>query len=450
MTAVVAGAPLIATKARRREWIGLAVLALPCILYAMDLTVLDLAIPRLTADLHPSSTQLLWIVDIYGFVLAGLLIPMGMLGDRIGRRKLLLMGAAAFSGASVCAAFAPSAGTLIAARAVLGVAGATLAPSTLSLIRNMFLDSDERTKAIGVWVMSYSIGGALGPVVGGVLLERFWWGSVFLIGVPVMLLLLAVGPSLLPEFRDPVRRRIDLTSAGMSLTAVLLVIYGVKQLALSASPGVGAATIGAGIACGALFVRRQLTISDPIIDLALLRNRSFSVSLAAYTVTTLLSFGIYLFIVQYLQLVKGASPLDAAVVSLPVFAGFTAGSFASPIFARRFERTMVMIVGLGCLGDRVRVAGDRGSVERDAYDHRGHGDVRSRFVARVHAVDRSHHRIGAAGACGRGVRAVRDRFGARGRAWHRTARKRGRHGLSRLDESCEADWPLAGCHRRSA
>ena len=190
-------------RAGRREWIGLAVIALPCLLYSMDLTVLHLAVPALSADLKPSSAQLLWIIDIYGFLVAGSLITMGTLGDRIGRRRLLLIGAAAFAVASVLAAFSTSAEMLIATRALLGVAGATVAPSTLSLIRNMFLDARERTVAISVWITAYSVGAAIGPLIGGVLLEYFWWGSVFLISVPVMALLLAVGPALLPEYRDP-------------------------------------------------------------------------------------------------------------------------------------------------------------------------------------------------------------------------------------------------------
>src|SRR4051794_12118351 len=205
--------------ATRRTWLGLAVIALPCVLYAMDLTVLELALPRIAQDLKPSSAELLWIIDIYGFFVAGLLITMGNLGDRIGRRRLLLMGAAAFGVASVLAAFATSAGTLIAARAMLGIAGATLAPSTLSLIRNMFLDPQQRTVAIGVWITSYSVGGAIGPVLGGVMLQHFWWGSVFLLAVPVMVLLLVVGPSLLPEYRGDSRRPLDVRSAALSLVA---------------------------------------------------------------------------------------------------------------------------------------------------------------------------------------------------------------------------------------
>src|SRR5690606_2763256 len=190
-------------KASRREWIGLATLALPCMLYSMDLTVLNLAVPHLSADLKPTSSQLLWIVDIYGFLLAGALITMGTLGDRIGRRRLLLIGATAFGTASIFAAFSTSAEMLIFARALLGLAAATLAPSTLSLLSNMFHDPKERTFAIGVGISSFSAGGAIGPLIGGVLLAHFWWGSAVLIAVPVMLLLLVLGPALLPEFRDP-------------------------------------------------------------------------------------------------------------------------------------------------------------------------------------------------------------------------------------------------------
>src|SRR5438128_6875457 len=217
--------------AGRREWIGLAVIALPCLLYSMDLTVLNLAVPSLSADLKPSSTQLLWIIDIYGFLVAGSLITMGTLGDRIGRRRLLFIGAAAFAVASTLAAFSRSAAMLIAARAVLGLAGATLAPSTLSLLRNMFLDSEQRAVAIGVWVSSYSAGAVIGPPLGGFLLQYFWGGSVFLVSVPMMVLVLVLGPILLPESRDSAGGRADPLSAGLSVAAVLGVIYGLKQIA---------------------------------------------------------------------------------------------------------------------------------------------------------------------------------------------------------------------------
>jgi DHA2 family multidrug resistance protein-like MFS transporter len=333
-------------RAGRREWIGLAVIALPCLLYSMDLTVLNLAVPAISAELKPSSAQLLWIVDIYGFVLAGLLIPMGTLGDRIGRRRLLLIGAAFFGAASVLAAFSTSAAMLIAARAILGVAGATLAPSTLSLIRNMFHDSAQRTTAIGVWITSYSVGGAIGPLIGGVLLSHFWWGSVFLISVPVMLLLLVVGPMLLPEFRDPEAGRIDVLSAALSLAAVLLVIYGIKQFAQGGNASIAAASIVSGLVIGIVFVRRQQTLADPLIDLRLFKVRSFSASLGAYTLTTFLAFGIFLYISQYLQLVRGLTPFETGLRMLPIFASFIVGSMVSPMIARRIRPAVLMSVGL--------------------------------------------------------------------------------------------------------
>ncbi|MEP6731930.1 MAG: MFS transporter [bacterium] len=336
----------VSPKAGRREWIGLGVIALPCLLYSMDLTVLNLAIPRMSQDLKPTSAQLLWIVDIYGFVLAGLLITMGTLGDRIGRRRLLMMGAAAFGAASVLAAFSTSAPMLIAARAILGIAGATLAPSTLSLIRNMFVDARQRSVAISVWVTSYSVGGAIGPLVGGALLSHFWWGSVFLIGVPVMVLLLIVGPTLLPEFRDPNAGRIDLLSVAMSLAAVLLVIYGVKEFAQGVSSLIPVLSIVAGLVTGALFVHRQRMLAEPLIDLRLFSVRTFNVALGAYTLGTFIAFGIFLFESQYLQLVRGLSPLSAGLVMMPVFLSFIVGSMLSPVIARRVRPALVMAGGL--------------------------------------------------------------------------------------------------------
>src|SRR5262245_3934216 len=237
-----------APRAGRREWVGLAVLALPCLLYSMDLTVLHLAVPALSAALRPSSAQLLWIIDVYGFLVAGSLLTMGTLGDRIGRRRVLLCGAAAFSVASVLAALSTSAGMLIGARALMGVAGATLAPSTLALIFSLFRDPRQRSLAVGVWVSAFSAGGAVGPLLGGVLLERFWWGSVFLLALPVMALLLVLGPRVLPESRAPAAGRLDLLSAALSLAAVLAVIYGLKEAAQDGFGPLPAAAVLAGLA----------------------------------------------------------------------------------------------------------------------------------------------------------------------------------------------------------
>ncbi len=333
-------------KAGRREWIGLAVIALPCMLYSMDLTVLNLAVPAISADLQPSSTQLLWILDIYGFLVASSLITMGTLGDRIGRRRLLLIGAAVFGVTSVLAAFSTSAEMLIVTRALLGLAGATLAPSTLSLIRNMFLDPGERTLAIGVWVTSYSVGGALGPILGGIVLQHFWWGSAFLIGVPVMVLLLIVGPTLLPEFKDPEAGRLDISSAALSLVAVLLVIYGLKRFAADGFSWLSGLTAAAGVLVGMVFIRRQRRLDDPFIDLRLFRSAPFSASLAAYTLATFISFGGYIFIAQYLQLVLGLSPLDAGLWTVPLMCAYIVGSLLVPSVARRFGSARVMSGGL--------------------------------------------------------------------------------------------------------
>ena len=333
-------------RATRREWLGLAVIALPCMLYSMDLTVLNLAVPHLTVDLNPSAAQLLWIVDIYGFLVAGSLITMGTLGDRIGRRRLLSIGAAAFGLASVLAAFSNSAEMLIATRALLGLAGATLAPSTLSLIRNMFHDPGERTVAIGVWVTSYSIGGAVGPLLGGVLLQYFWWGSVFLIGVPMMLLLLVLAPVLLPEFRDPEAGRLDVASAALSLAAVLLVIYGLKRTAEGGGGGLPAVSVLGGVFVGILFIRRQRTLADPLIDLRLFQAPAFGASLAAYTLATFVAFGAYVFIAQYLQLVLGLSPLEAGLWTVPSMLSFIAGSFVVPGLVKRVRPAYVMSAGL--------------------------------------------------------------------------------------------------------
>jgi DHA2 family multidrug resistance protein-like MFS transporter len=333
-------------KATSREWIGLAVLTLAALVYAMDLTVLNLAIPRISAELRPTSVQLLWMIDIYGFLVAGLLITMGTLGDRIGRRKLLLGGAAGFALASLLAAFSTSSEMLIASRAVMGIAGATVAPSTLSLIFTMFLDPKQRSTAIGFWIAAYSAGGAIGPVLGGVLLEFFWWGSVFLIGVPVMGLLLVLGPRTLPEYKDPNARRLDLRSAAMSLLAILGVVYGLKEIAQDGPAIVPILSIVAGVLLGILFVRRQLRIESPMIDVRLFRIRAFSASLGTYLLGIFVVIGYFLFISQYLQLILGLSPLTAALWSLPSAVGFIVGSTVAPRIIHRFRPWVIMGVGM--------------------------------------------------------------------------------------------------------
>jgi DHA2 family multidrug resistance protein-like MFS transporter len=333
-------------RAGRREWIGLAVLALACLLYVMDLTVLHLAVPAISEDLQPSSAQLLWIIDIYGFMVAGFLVTMGTLGDRIGRRKLLLIGAAAFGVVSLVAAFSSTPEMLIASRAALGIAGATLAPSTLSLIFAMFQDPGQRSRAVAVWISAFSAGSAIGPVLGGIMLEHFWWGSVFLLALPVMVLLLILGPIVLPEYKAPDAGRLDLASAAMSLVSILSVIFGLKQAAQDGLGPLAVGMIAFGLAVGWLFVRRQFRLSDPMIDLRLFRIPAFSAALAVNVLAIFVAVGYFLFVAQYLQLVLELSPLEAGLWSVPSAIGFVIGSNVAPRIVRLLRPAYVMAISL--------------------------------------------------------------------------------------------------------
>jgi DHA2 family multidrug resistance protein-like MFS transporter len=344
LTTVAAAGP---PRAGRREWIGLSVLALACLLYVMDLTVLHLAIPAISEDLQPTSAQLLWIIDIYGFMVAGFLVTMGTLGDRIGRRKLLLIGAAAFGAVSLLAAFSTSAEMLIVSRAALGIAGATLAPSTLSLIFSMFQDPGQRSRAVAVWISAFSAGSAIGPIVGGILLEHFWWGSVFLIALPVMALLLILGPIVLPEYKDPDAGRLDLVSAGLSLVAILGVIFALKTVAQDGIGPQAVVTALIGLVAGVVFVRRQFKLPDPMLDLTLFRIPTFSSALTVNFLTVFVMTGYFLFIAQYLQLVLGLSPLEAGLWSVPAAIGFVVGSNAAPRLLRYIRPSYLMAGGLG-------------------------------------------------------------------------------------------------------
>lgn len=331
--------------AGRREWTALGVLLLPCLLVSMDVSVLYFAVPFLTAELKPSSVQQLWILDVYGFVLAGLLITMGALGDRIGRRKLLLSGALLFGVGSGIAAYAQSAEMLIAARALLGVGGATLMPSTLALIRNLFHDAKQRGKAVAIWSAATMGGIAVGPVLSGVLLEHFWWGSVFLINAPAMVLLLVCGPLLLPEFKNPAAGRFDLPGSLLSLLAMLPIVYGIKEIARNGLTALPVIALAIGLLAAAAFVHRQRTARHPMLDLELFRHRGFSVSVLMNLLAMFAVVGCAVFFTQYLQSVRGMSPLEAALWNLlPTLAVGGMAAVATAL-AQRMDRAYVIALG---------------------------------------------------------------------------------------------------------
>ncbi|WIX88857.1 MFS transporter [Amycolatopsis sp. DG1A-15b] len=319
--------------AGRREWLGLAVLVLPTLLVAMDMTSLFLALPQLSADLGASSTEQLWITDSYGFVVAGFVITMGTLGDRIGRRRLLLAGGGAFGLLSIVAAFSTGPVMLIVVRGTLGVAGATLMPSTLALITNMFRDEKQRGRAISIWATCQFAGGAAGPVFAGFLLQHFSWGAVFLVAVPAVAVLLVAGPFLLPEFRAPASGRLDLPGVALSLAAVLLVVFGLKQLA-TGSLILPIAAIAAGTLLGTVFARRQLTTPSPLLDLRLFRNRPFTAVLVALVFAGVAMAGVGLLVTQYLQSVLGHSPLVSALLFAPMGLGVAVGTMTAPSLTR--------------------------------------------------------------------------------------------------------------------
>ncbi len=333
-------------RAGKRAWIGLAVLSLPTILLALDLSVLYLALPRLSADLGATSTEQLWITDIYGFVTAGFLVTMGTLGDRIGRRKLLLLGAAAFGLASICAAYSTSVAMLVAARALMGLAGATLMPSTLALISNMFRDAGERAAAIALWTACFMVGATIGPIVGGVLLEHFRWGALFLMGVPVMLLLLATGPFFLPEFRDATTAPLDAASVALSLAAILPFVYAVKSLARDGVTVVTFPAVVFAAACGVVFVKRQRVLASPLIDLRLFRVPAFSAALLILMFGLAAQSGILLLLSEHLQIVEGLSPLKAGWAMLPAPIAMVVGCIIAPFVTRVLHPRWIVSVGL--------------------------------------------------------------------------------------------------------
>lgn len=335
----------VSERATRRTWLGLVALCLPVLIVSMDVSVLFFAAPDIAATLRPTATQQLWIFDVYGFVLSGLLLTMGALGDRFGRRRLLVLGALAFSAASVIAAWSASPEGLIAARALMGVGGATLMPSTLALIRNLFHDPAERARAVGIWSAVLATGVGVGPVVAGVLLAHFWWGSVFLINLPVMLALVVVAPFVLPESRGS-RSRVDLLSAVLVLGAVLPLIHGLQGLAADGWSLENLAYAVSGLAVGVAFVARQRRTEHPLLDLDLLSRKGVRPSVVVNVVAQLALMGNAILLTQYLQSVLGMSALRSALWSLAPTVVVGVAAPLAGVLSARIGRPLVMAVGL--------------------------------------------------------------------------------------------------------
>lgn len=336
-------------QARRvgwRGWLALVVLMLPVLLVSVDNTVLSFALPAIALDLGPTSTQQLWIIDAYPLVLAGLLVTMGTLGDRFGRRRMLLIGATGFAAVSVAAAFAPTAALLIAARALMGVFGAMLMPSTLSLLRSIFVDRDQRRLAIAVWASMFSAGAALGPIVGGMLLEHFAWGSVFLMSVPVLIPLLVLAPILVPESRDPNPGRIDPISIALSMATMVPIVYAIKEVAVEGFNGLVAGLVVAGLVAGVLFVRRQLSSDAPMLDMRLFRRSTFSGALLVNLLSVVGLVGFLYFVAQHLQLVVGLAPMHAGFALVPGLAAMIVAGLAVVPIAKRVSARVVVPIAL--------------------------------------------------------------------------------------------------------
>ncbi|MFA4842184.1 MAG: MFS transporter, partial [Agrococcus sp.] len=333
-------------RAGRREWVALAVLMLPVLLIAIDNTVLGFALPQIALDLEPTAAEQLWIVDAYSLVLAGLLVAMGGLGDRFGRRRMLLIGATGFALVSVLAAFAPTAAALIAARAALGLFGAMLMPSTLSLIRSTFPHRGDRRLAIAVWATAFSVGSAVGPTVGGLLLEHFAWGSVFLMAVPVLLPLLVLAPLLVRESRDPNPGRLDPLGVVLSIAALGALAAGIKHIAVDGLDLVALGLAVVAVAAGWAFVRRMRASAAPMLDIDLLRIPAFSGAIAINLLSVMALVGALFFLTQHLQLVDGLSTLDAALLLVPGTIAMVATGLGVVALVRRMPAHRVVALGL--------------------------------------------------------------------------------------------------------
>lgn len=304
-------------RSSARRWSGLAVLMLPVLLVTVDNTVLGFALPKIAEALRPTASQQLWMIDAYSLVLAGLLVSMGSLGDRVGHRKLLLIGSFGFVVVSVLTAYSATSMQLIIGRACMGIFGAMLMPSTLALIRSVFEDREERRVAVAIWATTLTVGSALGPLVGGVLLQFFDWGAIFLLAVPVLIPLLVLGPLLLPESERDVSGPLDPISILQSMVALGCIVYSIKHGASEGIDGVVFGTFLVGALAGWIFVRRQLRLPVPLMDMTLFSNGAFSGSVLINLMSLAFLVGFVFFTTQFLQIVLQMAPLSASLALVP-------------------------------------------------------------------------------------------------------------------------------------
>ncbi|MGR6916652.1 MFS transporter [[Actinomadura] parvosata] len=339
------------TVPARRRWAGLAVLSASVLLVVMDMTVLNVALPAISADLRPESIELLWMVDAYALVLSGLLVTVSALGDRWGRKRMLMTGFAMFGLASTAVLAADSPLEVIAVRALLGVGGAMIMPSTLSMIRNLFTDPAERAKALGVWSAMAAVGAALGPLVAGVLLEHFSWHAAFLVNVPVMVLAIGFGLFLLPESRNPRPGRWDALATLLSMAGMVALVYAIKSFGKYGltSPGALVASVVAGVALG-WFAVRCLRRPDPLLELRLFRSAPFSAGVVTALITSIAMASVLLLLAQWMQLVQGYGPLEAGIRLLPAALAAVIASPLAPSLAARIGARTVLAGGLALTG----------------------------------------------------------------------------------------------------
>jgi MFS transporter, DHA2 family, multidrug resistance protein len=328
---------------RTRAILALAVLALPTLLVAVDISVLAVALPTMATDLHAGPTELLWMTDSYNFLVAGAMLTTGAIADRIGRRRMILVCAAVFAVASGIGAFAGTPELVIAARGVMGLAGSAILPASMALLGGLFTDEKARIQAMGAMMTVFLGGMAVAPFVGGVLLDHFWWGSVFLMAVPVMAVTIVLVPRLVPESKADTPSPLDLSSAALSVVSVLALVFALKRVVNTGFDVPVLVALVVGLALGTVFVRRQTSLTSPLLDLGLLARPRVRRTLSALFLTALLMGGSSLFFNLYLQEVQGLRPLQAAWWMLPQMVSMIAAANLGPLLNRRLSQRIVVV-----------------------------------------------------------------------------------------------------------